>query len=681
MDYFFMRRLVWQKVILFTGLIIFLLSGNASSFYEFEHRYIGNAAYTIAEKQLETDPQFNTTAGKGLLKDLNYLTRKVFHFHDQNPNLAQKKVYEVQGELAAAFLSLIPITFGDLSSLSADHFTDIHELEQSVARFAGYDSPMKLNLGELFLEMLGNSLPPRIRYSQEFGRIIVLRKQWLSACRWHYAKTNSENPLVKPTPLPDCFGGPEQQYSSNKWTALIRNENHKFGDEHDLRRFYHIGSDGYIRPRDELAAFERLPKYASLAASNQSHFPQQSWENFLTHHMAALENAKRYSNADSKEKVTSSGCTELMKSATLPQCFLKMALLEEAFAQHFLHDSFSSGHIASSSGSQNKEYLQQVHDSVNELGLHVAVEEMPRVSGIPSEAGRQMIGKGWIAFGDGHLLIAEAQFHRAVILTVSSASLQEVFAAATFGHHENALETCNKWIAVFPIPRDPSYTKALNNTTNFCQMLGQSSGESVNHLRDLIYYEAGHGLSPDPRVTARPFEGWKVFIAAGPSFGKFDTVQSDGNSLSKDFWSPTIAFDLGYVRTTEAFWPNYFGVGALRVNDMRTSFYGSAGYFIASPDSRFFIGYRLNVGFQVADAFTQQNRNSIDRTSFEIGVPVDVGWRIYRPLTLFLRLNYLDLTFRGLGGSQNFTGVTAETLYLGTTPVLLGVMFDLAEVF
>jgi len=115
--------------------------------------------------------------------------------------------------------------------------------------------------------------------------------------------------------------------------------------------------------------------------------------------------------------------------------------MEEGFAQHFLQDSFASGHIGSAwgefmelphRGSMPLEYvpnrivLQRSHDYLNEHGLLVAV---PFGFEAINPAGNEFENK-WTAYGDNSLLCVQATTHRAMLLSASKVSLLEIFQAA-----------------------------------------------------------------------------------------------------------------------------------------------------------------------------------------------------------------------------------------------------------
>ena len=665
--------------------------GVSYSYYEYEHRFIGNVVYALAYEHVKNErSNLHGNSSLKFLQDLDVVTRQVLHIDDVNIHMSahelpdnlsyNTKWIKSQSDLAGNLLSILPATFGDLSSLAGDHAGGVSELHKLAEKLAGKRSVIAAHTDSFWNRLFPiQSVHISLPYLNESERIIALRNQWMSACRWYHRKSFIKDTVAEERTLADCFGSAEEYRPSRNWNSAFHREITTYGAEQDLRKFYHLGSEGYIRTRNELSAFERLPGYTSLASENRSHFPKHSWRQFLYHHREALSAAKQYSNriASGNETTYLGECNTLhIEVSTSKQCLLLILLLQEGMAQHFLHDSFSSGHIAASTNT-NKAYLQDVHDTVNEYGLHVAIPSLTSEIDLPTDIADRVRKTGWVSYGDGYLLIPEAKFHRTIVIQMALSSLLEVFTTAYRRETDNSVESCNRWKNRFPIPKDPAYVYAINREDDFCGAVESSWDSTQYTVKDLISYDSNIG-SPDPRVTARPLEGWKLFSAAGISVGRFDTFQANGEVLSRSSWSPALAADLGYVRTTEPTTPNYLGVGLLHINDIRTSWYASVGYFTYISDLYF--GVRLNLGFQVAEPFTEQNRNSSSRTSFEVTIPGEIGFRIYPPFTFFVRFNYLDLTFRGLGGAQEFTGVTSESVYVGTTPVFIGLSLDLAGV-
>src|SRR5262249_39655126 len=123
-------------------------------------------------------------------------------------------------------------------------------------------------------------------------------------------------------PFEDCFAKTFDRIDFSTYDPRIRQPGQVYG------------SAPYRPSREELAEYETLPGYVRLAAKNRSHFPTHSWSAYSEFHGKALRAADAFRLSGARD-----------------QAQLIDALLNEAFAQHFLHDSFASGHIGTEFGS------------------------------------------------------------------------------------------------------------------------------------------------------------------------------------------------------------------------------------------------------------------------------------------------------------------------------------------
>lgn len=247
-------RYMWILV-----LITFWNAREGYSFYEFEHRYLGNAAFELAEAELYRTSQ--QTDQDPFFIDWKRVTRDVLAFEDSArykttvDNAANSTSLRSR---ATDFLSLIPLKFGDLAALAGDHA----------------ETPQ--DLLEKFNKILEGKSAPQfyaLRQDQELKRSLAIRRQWLNACRWHYQSQHTLTTSHQQRTQDVCFGGEKDIAQFLNLTKLIQLERDKFGSEDDLRKFYHTSSKGYSRSRQELREFEGLANYVDLAADNKTHFP------------------------------------------------------------------------------------------------------------------------------------------------------------------------------------------------------------------------------------------------------------------------------------------------------------------------------------------------------------------------------------------------------------------------
>jgi hypothetical protein len=623
------------------GALTFLLLSSANAYDTFEHRYLGNAAYGVSELRKLVDPL------------------------STGSQLSETEEQDLAHEMAIRFLRDVPVRFGDLPALAGDYTETVDDLSTRVRGF-------------------------RDIKSDEVDRIITIRRQWLNACRWYHEHVQKAN---QPDTLDQCF----PQLTKEQVEQILFKT---------VLPHVQLGSRGYSPTRMELGEFERLPEFSELAAKNRTHFPQHSWSTYIWHHYCALVFARAYLlHVDIVGP--KSGCQPIK---TPQSSALYQAILYEGFAQHFLHDSFSSGHIGVPYGwcageymprffgpiplicRPTKQLLQHTHDTLNHLGIKVAIPNPPTFLG----RFREKLVDGWTAFGDDHLFIPEAAFHRAVLLRIAVESLDEVYKIATTKGMEapDFMQTCREWQRVFPIPHEkinvpPSYD-CKDQAGEFwydSRSFWFGMNETRIHAEDLWDWRSS-GRSADERVPDPALEGWKVLVTYGYASGKFNQLNTDGSIRERKNSFDMATFELGYVRSTggRVFnmipYPNYLGFGMSILPEVRTSLYPlSAGWWYI-PQSRFwFAGVRLNLGARLEEGHTEDNPDNRLRAQFEASAVVDAGFEIYAPIALYIRAEPLTFVGRGWGSTTQADKSSIESLFNGRGAITLGLRFDLANVF
>jgi hypothetical protein len=160
------------------------------SFYEFEHRYLGNVAFELAEAELYRISQ--QTDQDPFLNDWKYITRDVFAFEDSARYRSMANNPANDGPLksqAIDFLSLIPLGFGDLAALAGDHA----------------ETPRHLQV--LFKKIRSTESDSTFLSSGELKSALAIRRQWLNACRWYYQSEHDLKFLHRQRTQDVCFGG------------------------------------------------------------------------------------------------------------------------------------------------------------------------------------------------------------------------------------------------------------------------------------------------------------------------------------------------------------------------------------------------------------------------------------------------------------------------------------------
>lgn len=149
--------------------------------------------------------------------------------------------------------------------------------------------------------------------------------------------------------------------------------------------------------------------YLALAEVNFDHFLPNSLVAYETGHQAALETAQLAYQQKIKGNLAQA------------EQLLELAYAQNAFANHFLSDSFSSGHIRTPRRDIDKQVMlpailnlllaNLMHDEENRLGLNVVNEE----------------GSSWTAYGDNYLFKKEAELQRSILLQSMQRSADSIY--------------------------------------------------------------------------------------------------------------------------------------------------------------------------------------------------------------------------------------------------------------
>lgn len=152
-------------------------------------------------------------------------------------------------------------------------------------------------------------------------------------------------------------------------------------------------------------------RYLRLAAENFDHFGRMAWAAYEAGHRVAREQA-----AEARKR-----------SGDEAAAMLDTAYAMNAFADHFLTDLFSAGHLR-----VPRKELYDALSGIGDLGLAFSG---PLVRGMHNEDGwngltvRNGAGVEWVAFGDTRLLDSVSAKNRAQVVQAVQASVDDVWAA------------------------------------------------------------------------------------------------------------------------------------------------------------------------------------------------------------------------------------------------------------
>ncbi len=241
------------------------------------------------------------------------------------------------------------------------------------------------------------------------------------------------------------------------------------------------------------------------------------------------------------------------------------ALLDHAFAVHFLQDAFASGHLVMSNASwaEGRDAVRWRHDAFNADGLPVTRAMSREPCGTLATGTLEAAGLTpcWTTSGDGYLSInadasdrqhAAAALSRAEIAFAMALDPQRVLAyAASLGD----LEVVALGTKLDPVPWwtvDPSTRRKLPAGPKHAMRLIQSAAAAASKLAELALPAAAGVDTPrengavDPTVIAGVLDAPHVFSDADeeahePTTGPPEKPQSAGHQAGLTLLRPTLA--------------------------------------------------------------------------------------------------------------------------------------------
>jgi hypothetical protein len=192
--------------------------------------------------------------------------------------------------------------------------------------------------------------------------------------------------------------------------------------------------------------------YYSLALANTTHFHPYTTREWWRYHRQALVHAVEASKKLGLDAVDA----------------LQIALFESAFADHFLHDAFSAGHMGFNRAASSAAASLVYHDQWNGKGRVI----------------RDRAGTSWKTYGDGHLDIKANADGRAHVVTVATLSVGGVLRAFVLGNRDPTpeLEIWRALPFVIDAPETPSLTDDVLGVT--------TDGNAALHPLDAINWPA-----------------------------------------------------------------------------------------------------------------------------------------------------------------------------------------------
>jgi hypothetical protein len=180
-------------------------------------------------------------------------------------------------------------------------------------------------------------------------------------------------------------------------------------------------------------------QYYTLALGNTNHFHPYATREWWRYHSLAVAHAIEASKKAGLDAVNG----------------LQVALFEAAFADHFLQDAFSSGHMGFNRSASSAAASLVFHDRWNAKGRTI----------------RDRMGRSWKTYGDSHLDAPANTDGRAHAVAVATLSIGGVLRAFVLGtrNPDHELEIWRALPFVIEAPELPSLTERI---------LGEDAGDS-----------------------------------------------------------------------------------------------------------------------------------------------------------------------------------------------------------
>lgn len=171
--------------------------------------------------------------------------------------------------------------------------------------------------------------------------------------------------------------------------------------------------------------------YYTLALGNTTHFHPYATREWWRYHSRAVATAIEASKKTGLDAVNG----------------LQLALFESAFADHFLHDAFSAGHMGFNRSASSVAASLVYHDQWNAKGRTI----------------RDRMGRSWKTYGDGRLDKPANKDGRMHAVAVATLSIEGVLRAFVLGtrNPDHELEVWRALPFVIEAPEVPSLTARI----------------------------------------------------------------------------------------------------------------------------------------------------------------------------------------------------------------------------
>ncbi|TAL59825.1 MAG: phospholipase [Legionella sp.] len=266
---------------------------------------------------------------------------------------------------------------------------------------------LKLSYGEIVMfagDMFGDPSKP-ISNCAAKDRMACFKAQFTAmALQGKAADKRCSNPLNQAKTIQEFMATIAKQIESSREQGISASEYYRKNDVDISKQMNELTCGGSF-----ISSYIPFGTYIKLAQVNFDHFVPDSLLAYKVGHRYAMETA-----LEGYKKEQAGLHEEAMQ-------LLELAYAQNAYANHYLSDSFSAGHMRTPRRAIDQEiYLPAVlnllianlmHNEDNKNGLNVVNAE----------------GTSWIAYGDGYLDNPEAQAQKVIMLDAMQRSADGIY--------------------------------------------------------------------------------------------------------------------------------------------------------------------------------------------------------------------------------------------------------------
>ena len=89
----------------------------------------------------------------------------------------------------------------------------------------------------------------------------------------------------------------------------------------------------------------------------------------------------------------------------------------------------------------------------------------------------------------------------------------------------------------------------------------------------------------------------------------------------------------------------------------------------------------MNTGLRIDEPLSEGNPRQSRLSSMEVAFPLDIGFKVYKGVSFYIRPELMVIHFPGLAGSGAAQSAVVEHIFNGQGRLTFGLVLDFGEVF